>query len=216
MFACNSFLFMIFQRSFGIRSFQHGSARSAVRRTSKHLESFKGRHRLRTRWTGSYFFSFPSWFFCIRRSLLRIVSIFSSNWLEKDFNDGFFSVAAMYISSFLSFVFSFLLLSLIFESFVLSNLYVYNILYEYMYIDMYFIYIYIHICNWLDVQLIPNNKERRFIKAWRLFYHNFFLLFNTIFIFVDSDFINEIIILYFKSWSELFLIQHKFNDNIIN
>lgn len=68
-----------------------------------------------------------------------------------------------------------------------------------MYINMYFIYIYI--CNWLDVQLILNNKERRFIKAYEdyFFYHNFFLLFNTIFIFVDSDFINEIIILYFKS-----------------
>lgn len=110
-----------------IRSFQHGSARSAVRRTSKHLESFKGRHRLRTRWTGSYFFSFPSWFFCIRRSLLRIVSIFSSNWLEKDFNDGFFSVAAMYISSFLSFVFSFLLLSLSFYRIYMYIIYYMNI-----------------------------------------------------------------------------------------
>lgn len=134
MFACNSFLFMIFQRSFGIRSFQHGSERSAVRRTSKHLESFKGRHRLRTRWTGSYFFSFPSWFFCIRRSLLRIVSIFSSNWLEKDFNDGFFSVAAMYVSSFLSFV----------ESFVLSNLYVYNIIIS-IYVHRYVFHVYIYI-----------------------------------------------------------------------
>lgn len=151
MFACNSFLFMIFQRSFGIRSFQHGSARSAVRRTSKHLESFKGRHRLRTRWTGSYFFSFPSWFFCIRRSLLRIVSIFSSNWLEKDFNDGFFSVAAMYISSFLSFVFSFLLLSLSFYRIYMYIIYYMNILHRYVF----HIYIYIYVTglmfNWFQI-----------------------------------------------------------------
>lgn len=152
MFACNSFLFMIFQRSFGIRSFQHGSARSAVRRTSKHLESFKGRHRLRTRWTGSYFFSFPSWFFCIRRSLLRIVSIFSSNWLEKDFKDGFFSVAAMYISSFLSFVFSFLLLSLSFYRIYMYIIYYMNIC---TYICISYIYIYIYVTglmfNWFQI-----------------------------------------------------------------